>query len=111
MSSRANIPRKNGQLSGKIYCNIKQDAAKEREALLSKTAGQLRKDLIHLGMQEHRLHAGGVGDGNGGYYWSSKDVNTNDTLMLIIPGSGSSHPGLWSTLAFCSDAGPQSGSG
>ena len=75
-------------------------------------AAGLRLALTLLAMTEQRLQEvrapGAVV--LGGYYWTSENLRSCETLMMIVPGSGSPDAGLWSTLGLLREAGPDIGS-
>ena len=82
-----------------------------REVDLEHAANVLRRGLRDMGMQECRL-GGGKENRYGGVFWSNFAASRDEgTLLLIVPGSGSSDPGVWSTLKFCSQVGCEKGSG
>ena len=59
--------------------------------------------LRDAGMREHRLLVSPGGDGKtaghaGGFYWGTENSDACEVLMVIIPGSGSSLAGLWSSV-------------
>jgi hypothetical protein len=92
-----------------------RQASEQRNAEvdLEHAAHVLRRGLRDMGMQECRL-GGGEKNPCGGVFWSnlSSDESAREgTLLLIVPGSGSSDPGVWSTLTFCSQVGCEKGSG
>lgn len=89
-----------------------QTNRKSRGCSLEGCAVSLRNALVDLNMTEHRLSQEDVrGERTlGGFYWSSTNLSSCETLMMIIPGSGSSQGGLWSTLDLCEKAGPHVGS-
>jgi hypothetical protein len=104
--SRLNKPR----LSERIYKAVSRTPT-DRQADLIATARTVRQGLCHLGMEQCRLGA----DNEGGYFFTHGLNRTSDsepgTLLLVIPGSGSTAPGCWSTLAFCKQVGCERGSG
>ena len=102
------------RVSDKIYIQVVHDAADDRKKKSKETARRLRKSLGDLGMQERRLEGAGGGEAEtpaGGFFWCSEKVLDSETIMMVIPGSGSGEPGLWSTLAFCEENGFEKGSG
>lgn len=73
---------------------------------MQEIGNNLRAELSDLGMREVRL-----GDScQGGYLWTSHNIQSCGSLLAIIPGSGSEYPGPWSTVAFVSEVGIEKGS-
>jgi pimeloyl-ACP methyl ester carboxylesterase len=82
------------------------------EQAAGNAAVYLRHALNAMAMTEHRLQEAPAGGGLvlGGFYWRSENLEACDTLVMIVPGSGSPEAGLWSTLSLLREAGPDTGS-
>jgi hypothetical protein len=65
------------------------------DSAVSKSKASLRQALLDAGMAEQRLGNAPTQKGKGGFYWASANSTTCQTLLVIIPGSGSSDGGLW----------------
>jgi len=65
------------------------------DSAVSKSKASLRQALLDAGMAEQRLGKAPTHKGKGGFYWASANSTTCQTLLVIIPGSGSSDGGLW----------------
>jgi len=101
----------------------KSDPAAEQKSTKDRTPEMLRKTLKGHGLREHRLRGKrGVDESNkaqsdrtgargddesscgsshesgGGFYWRSANLEACEVVMLLVPGSGSSDAGLWSSL-------------
>lgn len=73
----------------------------------------LEQVLRDVGLREHRLlvspsaHEQAAGNALGGFYWSTEDAESCEVLLIVIPGSGSSLAGLWSSARLCAEHGLQ----
>jgi len=82
------------------------------EQAAGNAAAYVRHALNEMAMTEHRLQEAPAGGGLvlGGFYWKSENLEACETLVMIVPGSGSPEGGLWSTSSLLREAGPYTGS-